>query len=98
VRGALGQRHHHGGLRRQQHLVERAVGVVAGVQVLHREHACQQRRDPGNARRHGAQHLRLGAHPQREQAGRDDEEGHRQQHFHAAPCRQAQLAAQDGNE
>ena len=85
-------------LRRQQHLLQRAVGLVAGEQRAHRQHRRQQRADPDDARRDVAQHLRLGPHAEREQAQRDDEEDQRQQRVDAPPRGQLQVAQQHGEE
>ncbi len=98
VRGGLGGGDEAAGLARQQHLFERAVGMVGGVEAGHRQHRRQQRADPDDAGGDLAQHLRLGADADREQADRDDEEHHRQQRFDAAAQRHAHVAAVDGED
>jgi hypothetical protein len=86
------------GLGRQQHLLERAVLLVAGKHLRHREHRGQQRADPDHARGDLAQHLRLGAHADRKQTRRDDEEAQRQQGLDAPPPGEQQVAPRDGQQ
>ncbi len=87
----LGGRHQHHRLAAHQHLLQRAVGVVGGIELRHRQHRRQQGTDPDHARGDLPQRLRLRTDAEGKQQRGHGEKPQRQHDIDAPAGRQAQV-------
>ena len=96
MRKDLCQNNDREGLGRDDHLLERAVGVIQREKTRQRQKGGQERGHPDNARGHGAQQILFGAHTERHERDHHGKEKERLNDVAFLAQRQHQVAPHDG--